>query len=65
MVRESTEAGAMEKPTNKYIKTHGTPGKKKLVAGKSVGDSGQVNFTAAEMRTRRREAAEERARRTG
>ncbi len=55
----------MEKPTNKYIKTHGTPGKKKLVAGKSVGDSGQVNFTAAEMRTRRREAAEERARRTG
>lgn len=50
---------------NKYIKRPGTPGKKKkLASGKFVGDSGQVNYTAAEMRERRRLAAEERARQT-
>jgi len=45
---------------NKYIKEPGTPGKKKIVDGKSRGDSGQVNYTAAEMRQNRRWAADER-----
>lgn len=46
----------------KYIKTPGTPGKKKTINGKPHGDSGQVNYTAAEMRERRRQDAQERRR---
>ncbi len=48
---------------NKYIKTPGIPGKKKTVNGKVRGDSGQVNYTAAELHERRHQAAEERRQR--
>ncbi len=49
---------------NKYLKKPGTPGKKKIVNGKPRGDSGQVNYTEAEMKERRRQDAEERMRLT-